>query len=421
MKKVLYSFLWLATVGGFLFLTSCGEDSEDPAPGGSITLSTADGAISGDTLLAAPGAEVKIAASLGATSTETISVVTNNSSVVSVPSTNTITSGDTITVTIGASASLGDEATLTFSADGINEQLIIEVGFNTVVDAALATPNLSILVAALQEAELVTTLQGGGPFTVFAPTDAAFTALLTQLGVTAEELLARDDLEDILLYHVVAAEAGAVLSGDLTDNQIIATRNGDFDLLASVDGSTVMINGATVVTPDITTGNGVVHIIDEVLLPQTVAEYEAVLLEAPLGDRTSKTFFNSKNGMTYTVQEVIDGNDISSADIDFGYYYGQTNEASIASPNDYPTNIQDLTSSGANWSALNATTFRTTNLTLDDFNAIGAADAARLVQEYEVVDRKSTRLNSSHRCISYAVFCLKKKKTLKQNKLTQNQ
>ncbi|MEM9673804.1 MAG: fasciclin domain-containing protein [Bacteroidota bacterium] len=395
MKKVLYSFLWILTVGGFLFLTSCGEDGEDPVPGGNITLSTPDGDIVDGTLLAAPGADVEITASLGASSTDEISVVTNNASVVSVPTDNTITSGGSITVTVGASADLGDEATLTFTSGATTEQLTITVGYNTVVDAALANSDLSILVEALQAADLVTTLQGPGPFTVFAPTNNAFESLLTQLGATKEELLARDDLDEILLYHVSGVDPAAE-SGSLTDGQIVETLHPDaFSVLVSIDGNTVMINNATVTTADVTTGNGVVHIIDEVLLPQTVAEYEAVLLAAPIGqgpgERTSETFFSASSGETYSVDDVVAGTDgVSSADIDFGYYYGATNNASLAAPSDYPQQVYDLTSTGANWSALNETMFSpANNLTLDDFNAIGPADAVRLVLEYELASAAS--------------------------------
>ena len=383
MRKVtnyLMMFMMAATV---LFVTSCGEDTETPTPGSSINLSSDAGTIVDGRLLAAPGAQVEITASLGASSTEDISVVTNNSTVASVPATNTFTSGGSIIVTIGGS--LGDEATLTFSGNGVNETLIIEVGYNTVVDAALSTSNLSTLVAALQEADLVTTLQGDGPFTVFAPTNDAFAALAAQLGISASELLDRDDLANILLYHVVGGDAAAK-AGDLTDGQILTTLHPDgLGAVVAISGTTVTINNATVTTPDIETGNGIVHIIDRVLLPQTIAEYEAVLLAAPLGTRASKTFFSAADGMTYSVEEVIAGTNVTSAEIDFGYYYGQNNNASIASPADYPEAVYDLTSSGANWSALNATMFRpVNNFTLDDFNALTEADAAKLVQEYEI-------------------------------------
>ncbi|WP_264193627.1 fasciclin domain-containing protein [Cytobacillus firmus] len=83
-----------------------------------------------------------------------------------------------------------------------------------IVDTAVQAGDFKILAAALEKAGLVDTLKGEGPFTVFAPTDAAFNKLLTELNITAEQLLARKDLKDILLYHVVQ---GKVMSSDLKD------------------------------------------------------------------------------------------------------------------------------------------------------------------------------------------------------------
>jgi len=135
----------------------------------------------------------------------------------------------------------------------------------TVVDIALSSDDFSTLVAAVTEADLVGTLQGEGPFTVFAPTNAAFEQALADLGLTAEELLASEDLSGILTYHVVAGEvdAAAAIAADGTE---VATVNGDTIAVSVVDGS-VMIDGATVVTPDLKAGNGIVHVIDSVILP----------------------------------------------------------------------------------------------------------------------------------------------------------
>ncbi len=133
---------------------------------------------------------------------------------------------------------------------------------NTIVDIAVGDEQFSILVQALQKAELVDTLKGEGPFTVFAPTNAAFEALLKELDVTAEELLARDDLKDILLYHVVA---GKVMSTDLTDGMMPETVQGASVEVDLTDG--VMINDSKVTAADIEASNGVIHVIDKVLLP----------------------------------------------------------------------------------------------------------------------------------------------------------
>jgi uncharacterized surface protein with fasciclin (FAS1) repeats len=389
MSKTLRYFLFSTLVLSVLFLASCEEDPDGPVPS-SIIVGTEDGDLSeNDTLFAAPGSQVTIGASTGIGSTDDISVVTNNSSVVSVPSNNSFASGDSITVDIASNADLGDEATLTFTSGTVNRQVIVEVGYQTVVDAALATSNLSILVDALTAANLVSTLDDpNASYTVFAPTNQAFQDLIAALNTTAEDLLARDDLEDILLYHVVGQ---AATSDQLENGDVLTTLNsGGFSVVVTIDGTDIEINGASVVTPNVSTGNGVVHIIDEVLLPEEVAEYEAVLLNAPVGqgagNRTSDTFFDSSTGMTYSVDDVVGGADgINSGDIDFGYYYGATNEASLAAPSDYPSNIYDLGPNGANWNTLNSTSFRpVNNLTLDDFNNIGPADAARLVQEYEI-------------------------------------
>jgi uncharacterized surface protein with fasciclin (FAS1) repeats len=88
------------------------------------------------------------------------------------------------------------------------------MGHQTIVEIASENEDFSILVAALTEAELVETLSGEGPFTVFAPTNAAFEALLAELGVSASYLLGHPQLAEILTFHVVS---GKVMSGDLTD------------------------------------------------------------------------------------------------------------------------------------------------------------------------------------------------------------
>jgi len=135
----------------------------------------------------------------------------------------------------------------------------------TVIDIATSSDDFSTLVAAVTEAELVETLQGQGPFTVFAPTNAAFEQALADLGLTAEELLASPDLSGILTYHVVA---GKIFAADAiaADGTEIETVNGDTISVSVVDGM-VMIDGATVTTADLEAGNGVVHVIDSVILP----------------------------------------------------------------------------------------------------------------------------------------------------------
>jgi uncharacterized surface protein with fasciclin (FAS1) repeats len=135
---------------------------------------------------------------------------------------------------------------------------------NTVVDIAIGSPDHTTLVAAVQAAGLAETLSGDGPFTVFAPTNAAFEALPAG---TVEDLLKpenKEKLTGILTFHVVS---GNVMSGDLSDGQVVTTLNGQTATVSIKDGK-VMIGDATVVAADLAGTNGVVHVIDKVLLPK---------------------------------------------------------------------------------------------------------------------------------------------------------
>ncbi len=157
--------------------------------------------------------------------------------------------------TLGAIALAGTIAVPTFAFADTHEQP------GDIVDIAAGNEAFSTLVAAVTAAGLVDTLKGEGPFTVFAPTDEAFAALPEG---TVEGLL--EDipaLTAILTYHVVP---GTVMSGDLEDGMMAETVNG-----ASVTigvGETVTVDGATVIQADIEASNGVIHVIDSVLLPE---------------------------------------------------------------------------------------------------------------------------------------------------------
>jgi uncharacterized surface protein with fasciclin (FAS1) repeats len=129
-----------------------------------------------------------------------------------------------------------------------------------IVDTAINAGSFTTLVAAVQAAGLVDTLKGEGPFTVFAPTDEAFAALPEG---TVEGLLADPEaLAKILTYHVIA---GKVMSTDLSDGMTAATVNGAEVTITTMGG--VKINGANVISADIETSNGVIHVIDQVILP----------------------------------------------------------------------------------------------------------------------------------------------------------
>ncbi|WP_456278387.1 fasciclin domain-containing protein [Bacillus sp. AK128] len=131
-----------------------------------------------------------------------------------------------------------------------------------IIDTAVEAGDFTILAAALEKADLIDTLKGKGPFTVFAPTDEAFEKLLKDLDVTQDELLAREDLKEILLYHVVS---GNVLSNDLKEGMKVKTL-ADKEVKISLDP--VQVNDAKVVKADIEASNGVIHVIDKVLLPK---------------------------------------------------------------------------------------------------------------------------------------------------------
>lgn len=137
------------------------------------------------------------------------------------------------------------------------------MGEADIVETASSAGNFSTLTAAVEQAGLTETLTGEGPFTVFAPTDQAFEQVDSG---TLDELMMdenQDELESVLTYHVVPE---SVMASDLSDGQTIETVNGE-TLEVSIDGDTVMINDATVTQSDLEASNGVIHVIDGVLMP----------------------------------------------------------------------------------------------------------------------------------------------------------
>ena len=181
--------------------------------------------------------------------------------------------GEEVTVTVNQNGVMINNAMVTvadIAADNgvvhvIDAVLLPPPAETTVVDIIVESELHTILEAAVIAADLATTLSGEGPFTVFAPTDAAFEALMAAFGVTAEELLEYPELTNVLLYHVVAGQA---LASDLSDGQQITTLL-DADVVVSITADGVFINQAQVIVADVTAGNGVVHVIDAVLLPPT--------------------------------------------------------------------------------------------------------------------------------------------------------
>src|SRR6188474_1548505 len=133
-----------------------------------------------------------------------------------------------------------------------------------IVDTAVSAGQFKTLAAALKAADLVTTLKGPGPFTVFAPTDEAFAKLPAG---TVESLLKPENkakLQRILTYHVVA---GKVMATDVVKMQSAKAVSGDMIMVAA-HGGTVTVDNAKVVKTDILASNGVIHVIDTVILPK---------------------------------------------------------------------------------------------------------------------------------------------------------
>ncbi|MEF8779047.1 MAG: fasciclin domain-containing protein [Haloferacaceae archaeon] len=134
-------------------------------------------------------------------------------------------------------------------------------GDDTIVDVAVEADDFDVLVEAVQEAGLVDALSGNRQLTVFAPTDEAFGELLDTLGISKEELLASDDLANILLYHVTS---GRRYASSVVNAPTVEMLNGE---TVAVDGTTLNDGQAEIVGTDLEASNGVVHVIDGVLLP----------------------------------------------------------------------------------------------------------------------------------------------------------
>ncbi|HET9344471.1 MAG TPA: fasciclin domain-containing protein [Candidatus Limnocylindrales bacterium] len=137
----------------------------------------------------------------------------------------------------------------------------------TIVGTAIAvnqaTGEFDELIAAVSRAGFVDTLNGNRQFTVFAPTDAAFEDLYATLGVSGGDEVPLDTLRAVLLHHVAPGER---FSGDVLDAARIRTLNRDF-VSPSLDGGDAFVDGAQIVLPDVDASNGVIHVIDAVLLP----------------------------------------------------------------------------------------------------------------------------------------------------------
>lgn len=161
---------------------------------------------------------------------------------------------------LGSSAMAADVARPA-TAPLVNQQAMTDI-----VGTAVGAGQFTTLAKALQAADLVTTLKGAGPFTVFAPTDAAFAKLPAE---TLNSLLANPaELRKVLTYHVVA---GRVTAADVVKLSQATTVNGAQVQIAVRDGKVVLNGTSTVATADVMASNGVIHVIDTVILPPTTA------------------------------------------------------------------------------------------------------------------------------------------------------
>ena len=175
---------------------------------------------------------------------------------------------DDDTSNASASEATEDTATSTTAADdNMQSDTADEPATDTtIVDIAASNPDFSTLVTAVQAAGLTETLAGPGPYTVFAPTNDAFAKLPTGTIETLLEPANKDQLTSILTYHVVPAE---VMAADVTAGDVTTVNGATFSV--STDGGVVISDGqgrtAKVVQTDIVASNGVIHVIDAVLLP----------------------------------------------------------------------------------------------------------------------------------------------------------
>ena len=192
-------------------------------------------------------AATPVATEAAATDTAATDTTAEDTSVADTP---TITSTETTTDTTESDSSAAPTEESSASSDTIYETLV-------------ANGNFTTLVKGLEEADLDTVLNGDGEYTLFAPTDAAFVALRNRFSLTEAQLLGLPELPDTMRYHVLS---GSILSSDLTDGMTASTLQGKA-VRFEVDGESVKINGANIIAADVPAANGVIHVIDAVIIP----------------------------------------------------------------------------------------------------------------------------------------------------------
>ena len=199
------------------------------------------------------------------------------------------------------------------ACDDDDDPMAMDDELGTIVQTAQDAGAFTTLLAALNAADLTSALEGTGPFTVFAPTDAAFAAIDADV---LNDLIANPDLlARVLTYHVVSGE---FTSTDVAGLSSAPTLNGK-DVALSFDGTTVMVDGATVIGADVEASNGIIHVIDQVLLPEPIAD----ILQTAEGAGIFNTLLAAVEaaGLTVTLQgdgpfTVFAPTDDAFADID---------------------------------------------------------------------------------------------------------
>ncbi len=172
----------------------------------------------------------------------------------------------------------------------------------SIVEIAQASADLSSLVAALTKfPDLVTTLSGEGDYTVFAPTNSAFAALLTAIGQTSINDVPEPVLKSLLQYHVVTS--GAVLSTQLTAGNV-ATANTE-NISVTTSGGIKLNGSASVLTADVKTTNGVVHIIDKVLVPPSIAKFVNTVVEPAYFNKNFTTLIAAVTAASPSILETL--------------------------------------------------------------------------------------------------------------------
>ncbi|MBS0011682.1 MAG: fasciclin domain-containing protein, partial [Bacteroidales bacterium] len=195
-----------------------------------------------------------------------------------------------------------------------------------IVETAVATADLSILVDVLTlYPDLVTTLSDEtGAFTVFAPTNAAFAALLTAIGQTSATDIPEDVLKSVLQYHVIAANE--IYSTNLADGATVTTVNGE-DIIVTEVGGSFFISGVGINTADVMTSNGVVHIMDGVLVPPSVLQFVNTIVEPAYFNKNFTTLIAAVKAASPSILETLLGEGPSSAGMTL---FAPTNDAFAA-------------------------------------------------------------------------------------------